>query len=42
MRKVLFATCLGAMATFAGAATANDELSKMSQDPKGWVMPAGS
>src|SRR6202047_5233468 len=43
MRKVLFATCFGAMATFAaGAATANDELSKMSQDPKGWVMPAGS
>src|SRR6202795_655204 len=42
MRKVLFATCLGAVATIAaGAATANDELSKMSQDPKGWVMPAG-
>src|ERR1700680_273687 len=42
MRKVLFATCLGAVATFAaGAATANDELNKMSQDPKGWVMPAG-
>src|ERR1700687_6205889 len=42
MRKVLFATCLGAVATFAaGAATANDELHKMSQDPKGWVMPAG-
>ena len=31
MRKVLFATCLGAVATFAaGAATANDELSKLS------------
>src|SRR6202165_5391594 len=43
MRKVLFATCFGAVATFAaGAATANDELSKMSQDPKGWVMPSGS
>src|SRR5450432_3350126 len=42
MRKVLFATCLGGVAVFAaGAATANDELSKMSQDPKGWVMPAG-
>src|ERR1700726_1645784 len=42
MRKVLFATCLGAMATIAaGAATANDELNKMSQDPKGWVMPSG-
>src|SRR6202051_1177591 len=43
MRKVLFATCFGAVATIAaGAATANDELSKMSQDPKGWVMPSGS
>jgi glucose dehydrogenase len=42
MRKVLFATCLGAVATFAaGAATANDELNKMSQNPKDWVMPAG-
>src|SRR4030088_817077 len=43
MRKVLFATCFGAVATFAaGAATANDELGKMSQNPKDWVMPAGS
>src|ERR1700738_4462637 len=43
MRKVLFATCFGAVATIAaGAATANDELSKMSQDPKGGVMPSGS
>jgi len=43
MRNVLFATCFGAMATFAaGAATANDELSKMSQNPKDWVMPAGN
>jgi lanthanide-dependent methanol dehydrogenase len=42
MRKVLFATCLGAMAVFAaGAANANEELSKMSQNPKDWVMPAG-
>ncbi|SIO66354.1 PQQ-dependent dehydrogenase, methanol/ethanol family [Bradyrhizobium erythrophlei] len=42
MRKVLFATGLGAMAAFAaGSATANDELNKMSQDPKGWVMPTG-
>src|SRR6202047_5051732 len=42
MRKVLFATCFGAMATIAaGAAAANDELNKMAQDPKGWVMPAG-
>src|SRR5437660_8456713 len=42
MRKLLAATCLGAMATFAvSAANANDALDKMSQDPKGWVMPAG-
>src|SRR6202790_1865752 len=42
MRKVLFATGLGAMAAFAaGSAAANDELIKMSQDPKGWVMPTG-
>src|SRR5215213_9852138 len=42
MRKVLFATCLGAVTAFAaGAANANDELIKMSQNPKDWVMPAG-
>src|SRR6478609_520092 len=42
MRKVLSAACLGAMATFAGGvAYANDELSKMAQNPKDWVMPAG-
>jgi len=42
MRKVLFATGFGAMAAFAaGSATANEELNKMSQDPKGWVMPTG-
>src|SRR3978361_1878050 len=42
MRKLLLATCFGAVATFvAGAANANDALNKMSQDPKGWVMPAG-
>src|ERR1700680_5347504 len=42
MRKMLFATCLGAMAAFAaGAPNANDELSKMSQNPKEWVMPTG-
>ena len=43
MRKVLLASCLGAVAVFAaGAASANDELNKMSQDPKGWVMPTGN
>ena len=42
MRKVLSAACLGAMATFAvGVAYANDELNKMAQNPKDWVMPAG-
>src|SRR6202171_410879 len=42
MRKVLIATCLGAMALFAaGTANANEELIKMSQNPKDWVMPAG-
>src|SRR2546430_8976531 len=43
MRKVLFATCLGAIAAFAaGAANASDELNKMSQNPKDWVMPTGN
>jgi lanthanide-dependent methanol dehydrogenase len=42
MRKVLSAACLGAVATFAvGVAYANDELIKMSQNPKDWVQPAG-
>jgi lanthanide-dependent methanol dehydrogenase len=42
MRKVLIATCLGAMALFAaGTANANEELIKMSQNPKDWVMPTG-
>jgi PQQ-dependent dehydrogenase (methanol/ethanol family) len=42
MRKMQFATCLVAMVAFgAGAANANDELNKMSQNPKDWVMPTG-
>jgi PQQ-dependent dehydrogenase (methanol/ethanol family) len=42
MRKVLFATWLGAIASFAaGAANGNEELNKMSQNPKDWVMPTG-
>src|ERR1700680_4267671 len=42
MRKMLFATCLAVVAAFsAGAANANDELIKMSQNPKDWVMPTG-
>src|SRR6516225_5174860 len=43
MRKVLVATCLAATTTFgAGAASANEELMKMSDNPKGWVMPTGN
>src|SRR3954467_994882 len=42
MRKVLFATSLVTVAAFvASAATANEELIKMSQNPKDWVMPTG-
>ncbi|WP_407151328.1 lanthanide-dependent methanol dehydrogenase XoxF5 [Bradyrhizobium sp. ORS 86] len=42
MRKVLYATGVGAMAMIAaGAANANEELSKMAKNPKDWVMPAG-
>ena len=42
MRKVQIATCLGAMALFAaGTANANEELIKMAQNPKDWVMPTG-
>src|SRR6202047_4694633 len=42
MRKVLVATCLVAVTAFgADAANANDELNKMSQNPKDWVMPTG-
>jgi glucose dehydrogenase len=42
MRKVLLATFLGSAAALAvGSASANDELNKMSQNPKDWVMPAG-
>ena len=41
MRKLLLATCLGAVAAFAaGSAYANDALIKMSENPKDWVMPA--
>jgi PQQ-dependent dehydrogenase (methanol/ethanol family) len=42
MRKYLLTTCVGALAVFAaGGASANDELIKMSQNPKDWVMPTG-
>src|SRR4051812_29386717 len=39
MRNVVLTSCLGAVAAHAaGAAQANDELIKMSQNPKDWVM----
>ena len=42
MRKVLLATFLGSAAALAvGGAYANDEVLKMSQNPKDWVMPTG-
>jgi len=42
MRRCLLSTCLGAAAVFAaGSAHANDDLMKMSQNPKDWVMPTG-
>jgi len=42
MRKLLLTGCLGAGAVFAvTAASASDQLEKMSQNPKDWVMPAG-
>ncbi len=47
MRKVITATCLasclGIVAVWtAGAAYASDELIKMQQNPKDWVMPTGN
>ena len=43
MRNFLLTTCVGAGAVFAmGAAHANDELIRMSQNPKEWVMPTGN
>jgi lanthanide-dependent methanol dehydrogenase len=42
MRNFLLTTCLGLAAAFAaGAAQADDDLIKMSQNPKDWVMPTG-
>jgi lanthanide-dependent methanol dehydrogenase len=43
MRKVLMATCLGVTGALVGVpANASDELIKMSQNPKDWVMPSGN
>jgi lanthanide-dependent methanol dehydrogenase len=42
MRKILLMSCVASAALFAsGAAQANDDLIKMSQNPKDWVIPAG-
>jgi len=42
MRKFLLTTfCIGAVAVFSSAAHANDELIRLSQTPKDWVMPGG-
>jgi lanthanide-dependent methanol dehydrogenase len=42
MRRILIATWLGSTVVFAaGGALANEELNKMAQNPKDWVMPAG-
>jgi lanthanide-dependent methanol dehydrogenase len=42
MRRLLVGTCLSTAALVAaGSAYANEELIKLSQDPKQWVMPAG-
>jgi PQQ-dependent dehydrogenase (methanol/ethanol family) len=43
MRNFLLTTCFGAVAAVAaGAAHANDELIRMSQNPKEWAMPTGN
>lgn len=43
MRKSLFTSCLTAATVFAaGTATANDELIRLEQDAKQWVMPTGN
>ena len=41
MRYFLLTVCLGVAAMFAGSAQASDDLVKMSQNPKDWVMPTG-
>jgi lanthanide-dependent methanol dehydrogenase len=43
MRRLLVGTCLSTAALVAvGSSYANEELIKLSQDPKQWVMPAGN
>ena len=40
MRYLLLTTCIGA-ALAASSASGNEQLQKMSQNPKEWVMPTG-
>jgi PQQ-dependent dehydrogenase (methanol/ethanol family) len=43
MRNLVLTTCIGtAAALIAGAASANEELLKMQQNPKEWAMPTGN
>ena len=43
MRNLLFKLCVSAATGLAaGAASANEELIKMAQNPKDWVMPTGN
>ncbi|MGB6589138.1 MAG: PQQ-dependent dehydrogenase, methanol/ethanol family, partial [Pseudolabrys sp.] len=41
MRYLLLTTCIGA-ALAASSASGNEQLQKMSQNPKDWVMPTGN
>jgi lanthanide-dependent methanol dehydrogenase len=41
MRHLVLTACLGVAAVIAGSAQANDELLKLSQNPKEWVLPTG-
>jgi lanthanide-dependent methanol dehydrogenase len=42
MRYLLLTTCIGAVALAASSASGNEQLQKMSQNPKDWVMPTGN
>jgi hypothetical protein len=43
MHTLLLSTCCGVAALLAGGvASANEELNKMSQDPRDWVMQTGN
>ena len=43
MRYLLLTSCIGAAAALvASSASGNEQLQKMSQNPKDWVMPTGN